>query len=182
MRNAELARKRCTGMRKTSDDRLPMTEPQDTAEDPLSRITALIPHRPPFLFVDEIVSLDESTIEAFKTVDPDEEFFKGHYPDFPIMPGVLVCECLFQSAALLLSSIVSDPGARAPVLTRVGKAKFRRIVLPGDRIDLRVTLDQRVSDVFYMKGKASVGGEMAVTIDFSCALVDKETLLAKARG
>jgi len=73
-----------------------------------------IPHRPPFLFVDEIVEQDDERIHTRKTVDADEPFFKGHYPDYPIMPGVLVCECVFQAGALL---IVDDDGTLAGIFT-----------------------------------------------------------------
>ena len=146
----------------------------------MDNVKDLIPHREPFLFVDEIIALDEDHIEAVVTIDPESDFFRGHYPGFPIMPGVLVCECVIQAGALFLAKLISGEDGRVPVLTRIGKGKFRRMVLPGDRVTLHGKLDQRFDDVFYMKGRAIVDGDVAVSIDYSCALVDKAVLLANA--
>lgn len=146
----------------------------------MDNVKDLIPHRDPFLFVDEIIELDDEHIEAVVTIDPESDFFKGHYPGFPIMPGVLVCECVVQAGALFLSKLLGGVDDRAPVLTRLGKAKFRRMVLPGDRVTLTAKLDQRFEDVFYMKGRATVDCETAVTLEYTCALVDKAALLANA--
>ena len=76
------------------------------------KITSLIPHRPPFLWVDKIVSLTADAIETEKTIDEDLDVFAGHYPDNPILPGVLLCEAIFQSGALLLAASLQQPGDR----------------------------------------------------------------------
>lgn len=137
-------------------------------------IKQAIPHREPFLYVDEILEQSDDAIRGVKTISPEEPFFKGHYPDFPIMPGVLVCEAIFQAGAILLSSkIENTDGSKVPVLTRIGGAKFKGMVRPGDRIELVAQLTEQVSNAFYMKGRAMVNGKTMVIVDFTCALAPK---------
>ena len=126
-----------------------------------------IPHRPPFLFVDKIVELTETTIKATKQVSPDEPFFQGHYPGYPIMPGVLVCESVFQTGAILLSKTIDNLGEGAPVLTRINKAKFKNMVKPGDTLELQAEIVERLSTAYFLKGKASVGGKTVLTVEFA---------------
>ena len=134
-----------------------------------SEITAAIPHRPPMLLVDSVVEQNEQTIHCQKTFHADEYFFQGHYPDEPIVPGVILCECAAQCGAILLSSRVGDqPGV--PVLTRMNDVKFKQIVRPGDTIDMNVTLDDVVSNAFFLTGKVSVAGKLAVRFNFACTL------------
>jgi len=143
----------------------------------MEEILKAIPHRPPFLYVDEIVELTDGGIVAAKTVSPEEPFFRGHYPGFPIMPGVLVCEAIFQAGAILLSKKIGETATGAggvPVLTRIANAKFKCMVRPGDRLELRAELVEQVSNAFYMKGRASVNGKTAVTVEFTCALAPRE--------
>ncbi len=140
----------------------------------LQQITDLIPHRPPFLWVDKIISWDDDSITTEKLIDRDLELFQGHYPENPIMPGVLLCEIIFQSGALFMSKIAElDTGKQKfiPVLTRIENAKFKRQVLPGDTVQVRVTLKETVSSVFFLKGILKVMGKTAVQVGFSCALV-----------
>lgn len=126
-----------------------------------------IPHRPPFLFVDKVVELTETTIKATRQVSPDEPFFQGHYPGYPIMPGVLVCESVFQTGAILLSKTIDDMGEGAPVLTRINKAKFKNMVKPGDTLELQAEIVERLSTAYFLKGKASVGGKTVLTVEFA---------------
>ena len=104
------------------------------AEDILNAI----PHRPPFLFVDEIIEQTGDHIVARKRIDPEEEFFKGHYPDYPIMPGVLVCECVFQAGAILMSKKHPALAGQVPVLSRIQNLKFKHPVYPRSVLDIRV--------------------------------------------
>lgn len=130
-----------------------------------------IPHRPPFLFVDRIVEIAPGKIKAVKQVDPAEAFFKGHYPGNPIMPGVLVCESIFQAGAILLSRTeIGDISEGVPVLTRINGAKFKSMVKPGDTLDLEAEVVEKVSNVFFMKGKASTANKTAVTVEFAVTL------------
>ncbi len=140
----------------------------------LKQITELIPHRPPFLWVDEIISCEADCITTEKLIDADLELFKGHYPENPIMPGVLLCEIIFQSGAILMAKI-SQQGNREhetiPVLTRIENAKFRSPVFPGDTVQVKVTLKETISSVSFLKGTLKVRGKTAVQVTFSCALV-----------
>ena len=124
-------------------------------------VTKFIPHRSPFLFVDEIIEISAGSIKTRKKIDPGESFFKGHYPGSPVMPGVLLCESIFQSGAILISKITSDKAIGGeedgvPVLTRITNAKFKKMVKPGDTIDIETSITETLSNVYFMKGRASV--------------------------
>jgi len=138
-----------------------------------ARILSLIPHRPPFLWVDRIISLSETVIETEKTIAEDLDVFSGHYPGNPLMPGVLLCEAIFQSGALLLSeSLSGTDNDKIPVLTRITDTRFKRRVMPGETISIEVKLVDTISSVSILKGKARVGNELAVKAEFCCALID----------
>ena len=129
-----------------------------------------IPHRPPFLFVDEIVEVSDDRITTTWTVDPESDFFKGHYPGEPVMPGVLICECCFQAGALLIAHCIGglDPVKGIPVLTRIQDARFKQIVRPGQTLNIEVTIDDELDGAYYMTGRATVGGRPAVRVTFVC--------------
>lgn len=138
-------------------------------------ITDLIPHRPPFLWVDSILESSETSIVTEKTIPKNLDVFQGHYPEHPILPGVLLCEALFQSGALLISLLLKDspdPPAGVPVITRVEGAKFKRPVGPGDTIQMQVTLQETFSGVWILKGILRVRGKVAVKANFSCTLAE----------
>jgi len=139
----------------------------------LDQILALIPHRPPFLWVDRIVSQEPGRIETEKLIPLDLELFKGHYPSQPLMPGVLLCEAIFQSGALLIAAErnVGEVKELLPVLTRIKNAKFKRVVRPGDTVTITVTVQEKVGPAWFMLGKLAVAGKSAVTVEFACALV-----------
>lgn len=132
-----------------------------------------IPHRPPFLFVDRIVELSETSIKTVKEVRPDEPALAGHYPGQPIMPGALICESIFQTGAILLSKMMGGIAEGVPVLTRISNAKFKSIVKPGSLLEVEAELVEKVSNAYFMKGKASVGGKTSVTAEFTVTLVDR---------
>ena len=106
----------------------------------MEEILRAIPHRPPFLFVDNIVELTETKIRTTKQISPEEPFFQGHYPGHPIMPGVLICESIFQTGAILLSKIIGDAADSIPVLTRISNAKFKSMAKPGDLLEIEAEL------------------------------------------
>ncbi|NTV12510.1 MAG: beta-hydroxyacyl-ACP dehydratase [Desulfobulbaceae bacterium] len=138
-------------------------------------ILALIPHRPPFLWVDRILSREPGRIETEKLIPVDLELFKGHYPAQPLMPGVLLCEAIFQSGALLIAASPEledgeEPGL-VPVLTRIKNAKFKRVVRPGDLAVITVSLQEKIGSAWFMSGKLTVAGKSAVSVEFACALV-----------
>ena len=140
----------------------------------MEEVLKAIPHRPPFLFVDKIVELTETKIKTTKEISPEEPFFKGHYPGNPIMPGVLICESIFQTGAILLSSIISDVGDGTPVLTRISNAKFKNMVMPGSLLEMEAELVEKVSNAFFLKGSASSAGKTVVTVEFAVSLVKAE--------
>ena len=130
-----------------------------------------IPHRPPFLFVDKVIEEIDDTIKAEKNIDPDESFFQGHYPDRPIMPGVLIFESIFQTGAIMMGKRISNEG-KIPVLTRVNNIKLKHAVNPGDTLQIEVKLNDLVSSAAYMIGKASVNGKTVVSLEFTAMLVE----------
>lgn len=133
-------------------------------------VTEAIPHRPPFLFIDDVTSITDEKIEATVTLPADLDVFRGHYPHFPIFPGVLICEAVFQAGAILLSRRVTDPASGVPALTRIRDARFKRMVRPGETLTLTAEVEEVLSNAFYMKGSASVDGQSAVRVLFTCAM------------
>jgi 3-hydroxyacyl-[acyl-carrier-protein] dehydratase len=138
-----------------------------------SEIEAAIPHRPPFLFIDEIVQRSETRIVCRRKFRGDEFFYQGHYPGRPLTPGVLLCEAAMQAGAILLSQYVGDsPGV--PVATRMNDVKFKRMVSPGETIELDVELVERLSDAFFLKAKVLCQGKVAVRFEFACTMAREE--------
>ena len=138
-----------------------------------------IPHRPPFLFVDRVVELSDDKIVAERELKADEFFFKGHYPQMALMPGVLMCEALFQTAGVFMSQKLlknSDISGKVPVLTRIESAKFKRMAFPGDTLVLEATFTQKMKDFYFFKGVAKKDGQTLVTIEFVLGLVPVEGL------
>lgn len=146
--------------------------------DSNEEIYGAIPHRPPFLWVDSIVSFDAMTIVTEKFIAPDLDLFRGHYPGYPLMPGVLLCEAVFQTGALFMAKILQESGQslksgeRTPVLTRIKEAKFKREVKPGDTIRMHVTLDENIGNAWFFKGKVLVDNRTAVKVNFGCTITD----------
>lgn len=138
-------------------------------------VTDLIPHRPPFLFVDEIVSETADSLVAKRTFRADEFFYKGHYPEHPITPGVLLCEAVFQTGALLMAKRAQAAGAAAgeqggvPLLARVSDVKFRNPVFPGDTVELTVKIKETMGGFTMMAGSITSGGKRVLSVDFAVA-------------
>ncbi len=135
-------------------------------------VLGVIPHRPPFLFVDEVVELGERRIVTRTKADPEADFFKGHYPGNPVMPGVLLCECCFQAGALLLAHRLGreEASSGTPVLTRIKDAQFKHIVRPGQTLNVEVILDDELENAYYLTGRITVEGRMALRVTFACML------------
>lgn len=131
-------------------------------------ITDLIPQRPPFLFVDKILDRTDNKILTSLKLTGDEDFFKGHFPGNPIMPGVLLQEALFQSGAALMAGL---EGAGLGVVTRVQNAKFKNMVRPGDELIMEVELTESLANAHYMKGVTKVDGKTVLVIEFAVASV-----------
>lgn len=140
-------------------------------------IKAIIPHRPPFLFVDKVISCTDEQIVAKRTWRAEEDFYKGHYPDNPLTPGVLLCESIFQTAALLIAkrfnlSPETVEGQPMPILARIDKSRFRRMVKPGQTTTMEVTYKEHMKGFHFLSGKVLLEDKVAVTLDFSLTLVE----------
>ncbi len=140
----------------------------------LEAIKAAIPHREPFLLIDEIVEQQSDRIVCRKTFTGDEFWYRGHYPGYPITPGVLLCEAAMQAGAVLLSQFLEDKPGTIPVVTRANNVQFKRKVLPGETILLEVELVEQLSTAFFLKGRVTVAGKVAVRLDFACTLTEGE--------
>jgi len=132
-----------------------------------------IPHRHPFLFVDTICELSADRIKTTKRVRPEDSFFQGHYPGNPIMPGVLICESIFQTGAILISKKIGSLGGAQgmPVLTRIQDARFRSMIKPDDLLETEVEIIESLGGAYFLKGKVAVSGKTVVTVKFACTLV-----------
>lgn len=138
-------------------------------------IESLIPQRPPFLFVDQMIERGEKTITTALSLTGDEAFFQGHFPGLPVMPGVLMQEALFQTAALLMASQTTDPD-KIGVVTKVSLARFRQVVRPPVQLTMQVEEVEALENAVYFKGKTMVAGKTVAQVEFTCALVPKDTL------
>ena len=132
-----------------------------------------MPQREPFLFVDRVVEITDSYIKTEKQVKADEPFFAGHFPGRPIMPGVLICEAVFQSSSILMSKRAgaTSNDDRIPLITRISNVKLKRVVLPGDLMGVEVTLKEILGQAAYMSGKVKVKERTVLTVDFTAMLV-----------
>lgn len=141
------------------------------------QIQQIIPHRPPFLWLDEIVEIDDTRVKGVKRIDADLDVFRGHYPQFPVLPGMLVCEAVLQAGAVLAARAAPSAGDRMPVVTRLNNVQFRQMVRPGDLLEIEVELTERLGAAWFMKGKATVNGKTAARLEFACALTAIESEL-----
>ena len=136
-----------------------------------------IPHRPPFLYVDTIVERKEDGIVCRKTFEPDEYFFAGHYPDFPLVPGVILCEAAMQAGAVFLSERIqkeeteqSGETKKFPVATRINDVKFKKMVRPGDTVEITVTLKEKLSNAYFLSANVTVDGKTAARLEFAVTI------------
>ena len=141
----------------------------------LDRIMELIPHRYPFLMIDavDVAVAGESAI-GIKNVTINEPFFQGHFPEHPIMPGVLVVEAMAQTAAVVVCDTLNGEGENVVYFMSVEGARFRKPVLPGDRLNLHVEKQHGRGKVWKFKGEARVDGELKAEATFTAMIVSEE--------
>lgn len=138
-------------------------------------IRKILPHREPFLLVDEVLELEENKrIVAVKHVLASEPYFAGHFPGAPVMPGVLIMEAMAQAGALLLLREVPDRESKLVFFAGIDRARFRQPVFPGDDLRLELTVLSRRVNIAKMDGKAYVGDKLVAEAQLLAMLVDRD--------
>ncbi len=139
----------------------------------VQEIRDILPHRFPMLLVDRIVEMTAESIVGIKNVTANEPFFTGHFPDFPVMPGVLIVEAMAQVAGVLVLKSIPDRHSKLVLLASVEEAKFRRPVVPGDQLRIEMTVTRAKATVAKMRGVATVDGKVVAEAIVMCKLQDK---------
>lgn len=143
----------------------------------MDEIQRTIPHRPPFLFVDELLQCDANGAIAKKRWDPGEAFYEGHFPENPITPGVLLSESVFQTGALFLGKLLESEGRSleevTPVLSRIQDARFKAMVKPGETTRIDVQLKEQVQNFYFLGGKVTnERGKTVLSLRFALGLAE----------
>lgn len=138
----------------------------------INEIMDLIPHRYPFLLVDKVIEYKEmDSCVGIKNVTMNDNFFQGHFPNNPVMPGVLMIEAMAQTGAILVSkSIKAEPGKTGVLFTSIDNVKFRKSVLPGDRLELHIKIVGNKMSIWFLEGTGIVDGKKVVEAKFSAML------------
>jgi beta-hydroxyacyl-ACP dehydratase FabZ len=140
----------------------------------INDILKILPHRYPMLLVDRIVEIDEGKrIVGIKNVTANEQFFQGHFPGAPVMPGVLIVEAMAQCSAVLILRDIPDRDRKLFLFGGVDKARFRRPVLPGDQLRMECEVLQRRSNTIKVKGVASVDGNVVAEAEMLSIMVER---------
>ena len=139
----------------------------------IHKILKMLPHRYPFLLVDRVVELEKDvSIKALKNVSINEQFFNGHFPNRPVMPGVLMLEALAQASALLsfASEGEASDGSRLYYFAGIDGARFKRVVEPGDQLILESKIERKKANIYKYSTRATVNGELAVEAMLMCTV------------
>jgi 3-hydroxyacyl-[acyl-carrier-protein] dehydratase len=134
-------------------------------------IEAIIPHRDPFILVDEVLEIDNEHIIALKNVRADEYYFQGHFPEMPVMPGVLVVESMAQAGAIVALNKPENKGKIA-FFAGIDKVRFKKSVFPGDTLRLEVRLTKQRGPIGFGEGKAFVDGALCASAEIMFAIGD----------
>ncbi|WP_029233354.1 3-hydroxyacyl-ACP dehydratase FabZ [Butyrivibrio sp. VCB2006] len=133
-------------------------------------IKTILPHREPMLLLDEVILNEDGTATGYYKVRGDEFFLQGHFPDNPIVPGVIQCEMMAQSACILFADKMKQEGV-LPVYTGLDKVRFRGMIRPGDNIKIQVKLKRESHPLYALSGEISVDGKKCMSGEFSFAIV-----------
>ena len=140
----------------------------------IQAIRDILPHRYPMLLVDRIEELEPERVVGIKNVTVNEPFFMGHFPEFPVMPGVLILEAMAQVAGVLVLNSIPDRHKKLVLLATVEQAKFRKPVRPGDQLRIEMKVAKRKTTLAKMFGTASVDGAVVAEAEMLCKLADRE--------
>jgi beta-hydroxyacyl-ACP dehydratase FabZ len=141
----------------------------------IEEILKYLPHRYPFLLIDRVVSCEDKNIVAIKNVSVNEPYFQGHFPGHPVMPGVMIIEALAQAAGIL-SFVTMQKGAMENLryyFVGIDKARFKRLVVPGDQMTLNVTMTRAMRGIALFDAVATVGQDVAAEAQLMCTLREK---------
>ncbi|MFI5359588.1 MAG: 3-hydroxyacyl-ACP dehydratase FabZ [Halanaerobiales bacterium] len=140
----------------------------------INQIQNLLPHRYPFLLVDRIEEVGDGRIVGIKNVSINEEFFQGHYPGHPIMPGVLIIESMAQVGGFLMMKDLENPEDKLPFFAGIDRARFRRPVVPGDQLRIVGEMLKSRGNIAKISAKAYVDDELAAEAELMFAIQDRE--------
>jgi beta-hydroxyacyl-ACP dehydratase FabZ len=152
---------------------IPMSAPVPRGVLDIDAIRAILPHRYPFLLVDRIEELQAERIVGIKNVTANEPFFAGHFPDYPVMPGVLIIEAMAQVACILMLSGIPDRQTKRVLMVGVDGAKFRKPVRPGDQLRIEMKVLLRKTSVAKVFGTAAVDGVVVSEAEILCAVTSR---------
>lgn len=172
-----------TSESKGGDPGEPQTSGATNLQAPLAihEILSILPHRYPFVLIDRVTEIKAGeSVRGHKCVSYNEPWFPGHFPGRPIMPGVLIVEALAQIGGILAHATDPfDPAAKLMLFLGIDKARFRRPVVPGDKLELHVSIVQRRSSVWKLKGEATVDGARAAEAELLAAIADRDTVAGR---
>jgi 3-hydroxyacyl-[acyl-carrier-protein] dehydratase len=171
-------------MSETTENAVSVAAPETPAAKQtmdITEIISILPHRYPFLLIDRVVEIErKQRIVAIKNVSFNEPQFQGHFPDYPIMPGVLMVEAIAQAGGALLLTEIPDRESKLMVFTGIDSAKFRKPVVPGDQLRIEVKVLNWRTNAVRMQGIATVDGKVACEAIVMCALVPRAAKKAEA--
>ena len=140
----------------------------------INEIRRVLPHRYPMLLVDRIVEMEAERVVGIKNVSHNEAFLQGHFPDYPVMPGVLIVEAMAQTAGVLVLSSIPDRDKKLVLLVAIENARFRKPVVPGDQLRMEMCVVKRKASVAKLAGRATVDGVLVAEAEVMCKLADKD--------
>jgi 3-hydroxyacyl-[acyl-carrier-protein] dehydratase len=165
-----------------SDEQTPPEQPASGKTMDILEIMSLLPHRYPFLLIDRVIEVEpRQRIVAIKNVTINEPHFQGHFPDYPIMPGVLMVEAIAQAGGALLLAEIPDRDSKLMVFTSIENARFRRPVTPGDQLRIEVTVLNWRSRAVKMGGTITVDGKLVCDATVMCQVVPRVTKKVEAK-